>query len=95
MNARHQFLQSYQTIRHAEGRGSDDPAYYLALPYEDITGRNCWQWQIRGTSYRCFERRVLPGLERAAGRPLDILDLGAGNGWMSYRLTLRGHRPLA
>jgi SAM-dependent methyltransferase len=92
---RQQFLKDYAAIRHAEGRGTEDPAYYLALPYRDITGRLQSQWEIRGRSYRFFERRVLPPLEQAADRPLDILDLGAGNGWMSYRLGLRGHRPVA
>ena len=93
---RHQFLSDYRVIRHAEGRGSDDPAYYLALPFEDLTGRNSAQWAMRGKSYRYFERQILPEFERqAAGRPLNILDLGSGNGWMSYRLTLRGHQPIA
>ena len=36
---RHRFLDDYIKIRHAEGRGSQDAAYYLALPYRDITGR--------------------------------------------------------
>ncbi len=93
--ARHRFLKDYAVIRGAEGRGTDDAAYYVALPYRDITGRNAAQWSIRARTYRSFERKVLPPLERAADRPLDILDLGAGNGWMSYRLALRGHRPLA
>jgi predicted RNA methylase len=34
-------------------------------------------------------------MEREASRPLDLLDLGAGTGWMSYRLALRGHHPVA
>jgi SAM-dependent methyltransferase len=28
-------------------------------------------------------------------RALDVLDIGAGNCWLSYRLSLRGHRPVA
>ena len=36
--------------------------------------------------------KILAPFEKRAGRPLDILDFGAGNGWMSYRLSLRGHR---
>jgi SAM-dependent methyltransferase len=36
---------------------------------------------------------VLPLLDR--GRKLDILDLGAGTGWLSYRLARLGHRPVA
>lgn len=90
---RHRFLDDYLRIRRAEGRGSDDPAYYLALPYEDQSGRLASQWAMRGRTYRYFERHVLPDLE-AAG-PMDVLDLGAGTGWMSYRLALRGHRPAA
>jgi len=93
--ARREFLENYGRIRHAENRGSETAAYYLALPYRDLSGKNAAQWLIRGRSYRFFERRILPAIERAAKRPLDILDLGAGNGWMSYRLSLRDHRPIA
>jgi SAM-dependent methyltransferase len=93
--ARLRFLQDYSRIRKAEGRGSLDPEYYRALPYHDLTGRNSAQWAIRARSYLHFETRVLPAIEKEAGRPLDILDLGAGNGWMSYRLALRNHKPVA
>ena len=89
------FFEEYLTIRRAEGRGSADPAYYLALPYEDISGRLSGQWAIRGKSYRYFERNILPGLERRSPRGLSVLDLGAGTGWLSYRLALRGHTPAA
>lgn len=93
--ARLRFLDDYRCIRHAEQRGSDDPAYYLGLPYADKSGKNPKQWKIRGRSYRYFERTILPRLEARAQRPLDILDLGAGNCWMSYRLSLRAHKPVA
>jgi hypothetical protein len=83
---RQRFLDDYLRIRRAEGRGSDDPAYYLALPYRDLSGKLSAQWVMRGRTYRYFEKRVL------GNTPLDILDLGAGCGWMSYRLSLRGHR---
>jgi ubiquinone/menaquinone biosynthesis C-methylase UbiE len=92
---RKQFLEEYRQVRYAEGRGSDDPAYYRALPYRDLTLKNTAMWRMRAKTWRYFERIVLPPLERAAQRPLDILDLGAGNGWMSYRLALRNHRPVA
>jgi SAM-dependent methyltransferase len=92
---RKQFLKDYSRIRRAEGRGSPDPEYFRALPYRDLTGNNSAQWAIRARSYRHFETYVLPAIEKDAGRPLDILDLGAGNGWMSYRLTLRHHRTVA
>ena len=89
------FLEEYRTVRHAEGRGSDDPAYYLALPYRDLSRHNEEQWRIRARSFRYLERVILPPLEQSAQRALDILDLGAGNCWMSYRLALRKHRPVA
>src|SRR5271163_3708142 len=94
-SARHRFLEDYRTIRGAEGRGSQEAAYYRALPYQDLSGKNSAQWTIRGKSYRYFESNVLPQLERKLGRTLDVLDLGAGNCWMSYRLSLRKHRPVA
>lgn len=90
-----QFLEDYSRIRRAEGRGSGDPAYYRALPYRDITAKNTRQWAIRAKTWAFFERSVLAKIEKRMARPLDILDLGAGNGWMSYRLTLRDHRPVA
>ncbi len=95
ITARHRFLEDYRTIRGAEGRGSRDGAYYRALPYRDLTGRNSAQWAIRGKSYRYFETTILSKVERQMDRELDVLDLGAGNCWMSYRLALRKHRPVA
>jgi len=88
------FLDEYSKIRHAEGRGSENPGYYMALPYRDLSGKHAEQWAIRGESYRYFQERILPQFEKDKS-PLDILDLGAGNGWMSYRLALRKHRPVA
>jgi SAM-dependent methyltransferase len=93
--ARRRFVDEYRQIRYAEGRGSDDPAFYRALPYRDLTGRNSAMWEMRAKTWRYFERFVLSPIERAVRRPLDILDLGAGNGWASYRLALRNHRPCA
>ena len=89
------FLADYAKIRQAEGRGSDDPAYYRALPFRDLTGRNSAQWAIRARTWVHFENSVLRDIEAATRRPLEILDIGAGNGWMSYRLALREHRPVA
>jgi SAM-dependent methyltransferase len=89
------FIREYQTVREAEGRGSSNPAYYLALPYEDLSGHNQKQWAIRARTYRLIEQRILPEIESRVSRDLNVLDLGAGNGWLSYRLALRGHYPVA
>jgi SAM-dependent methyltransferase len=95
VSARRQFLEDYRTIRCSEGRGSVESSYYRALPYRDLSGQNSPQWTIRGRSYRYFERQVLSGIERQTARALDVLDLGAGNCWMCYRLALRNHKPVA
>jgi len=89
------FLREYQIVREAEGRGSRDPDYYLALPFQDLSGHNQTQWEIRSRSYKCLEQKILPEIEARAGRQLSILDLGAGNGWLSYRLAMRKHAPVA
>ncbi|HTA46932.1 MAG TPA: class I SAM-dependent methyltransferase [Bryobacteraceae bacterium] len=93
--ARKRFLADYTKIRHAEGRGSTDAAYYRELPYRDLSGNNAAQWRIRACSFRYFERKILRRMEGEARRPLRILDLGAGNGWMSWRLALRRHWVVA
>ena len=89
------FVMEYQIVRAAEGRGSDEASYYLALPYRDLTGRNQWQWAIRSRTFQCIKDIVLPKMESEDKSALSILDLGAGNGWLSYRLAIRGHRPVA
>jgi SAM-dependent methyltransferase len=90
-----QFVQDYESVRAKEGRGSDRSDYYLALPFQDLTGRNAWQWSIRARTFRFLEAKILPQIEKQSPRKCDILDIGAGNGWLSYRLALRGHRPVA
>jgi SAM-dependent methyltransferase len=86
------FVREYRTVRRAEGWGSPDSAYYTALPYRDLTRRHAEIWRIRARSYDTFVSRVLQPLEASR---LDILDLGAGNAWLSHRLATRGHRVVA
>jgi len=88
-DARRQFLDDYGRIRSAEGRGSDESAYFRALPFTDTTGNNSDQWRIRARTFQHFVRRVL------SGQRLKILDLGAGNCWLSYRLAELRHQPVA
>ena len=89
------FAAEYQTVRRLEGRGSSGGHYYLALPFKDISGRLSWQWRIRARTFRFFAQKILPVLEYHNPGGLDVLDIGAGNCWLSYRLALRGHRPVA
>jgi SAM-dependent methyltransferase len=85
------FIADYEQVRAAEGRGSGSEEFYLGLPFKDVTGRNCKQWSIRARSYECLITQVLKPL----GDRGKILDLGAGNCWMSFRLALAGYRSVA
>ena len=89
------FVDNYESIRASEGRGSASADYYLALPYRDLSGRLSSQWAIRARTFRYIERKILPRIAALTHHPLRILDLGAGNGWMSYRLASQGHAPVA
>jgi SAM-dependent methyltransferase len=85
------FLVAYQTIR--SGEGWSGPAdYYRRLPF-DPGRRHRDRWKIRARSYRA----ALKAIEACSsnGHPLRILDLGAGNGWFSYRMSERGYSVLA
>jgi SAM-dependent methyltransferase len=85
------FLADYMRIRHAERRGSDDPAYYLGLPDCPPDHPIAAQWALRRRTFATFTRRVLARL----GSGLRVVDLGAGVGWLSHRLALLGHHPMA
>ena len=89
------FIRDYETVRRAEGRGSHDKAYYANLPYRDLSGRMSADWRIRAKSFDAFLKHVIVPMEKNTKRPLQILDLGAGNGWLSNRLALRGHQAAA
>jgi SAM-dependent methyltransferase/uncharacterized protein YbaR (Trm112 family) len=90
-----QFIPEYEHIRLAEGRGADTPTYYRALPFQDLTGRFQADWQIRSRSYQTLIAEIVLPLEKRLHRPLQILDLGAGNCWLSYRLAQRAHNVAA
>lgn len=89
------FIKDYEAIRSAEGRGSTDGRYYLALPFAARNDRNAAQWKIRARTYSYILRKVLDQVQRASHRSARILDIGAGNGWLSYRLAKIGMTPVA
>ena len=85
------FIREYETVRRAEGRGSQQAEYYSSLPYRDMSGRRVGDWRIRAASFNAFLAHVVQPLEALSKRPLNVLDLGAGCGWLSNRLAARGH----
>ncbi|MGA2250795.1 class I SAM-dependent methyltransferase [Terracidiphilus sp.] len=89
------FIADYEMIRAAEGRGSKSAPYYLSLPYVDTSGQNQAQWTIRARTYSYLVKHIFPRIKAAAGVGARVLDMGAGNGWMSYRLAQMGFRPVA
>lgn len=81
------FIADYETVRRSEGRFSTNDSFYRALPFKDLSGRFAADWKIRAASYRA--------LLKLFGAKSNVLDLGAGNGWLSNRLSALGHRVCA
>lgn len=89
------FVRDYEVVREKEGWGSERPDYYLALPFKDLTKKHDWIWRIRAQTLRYMQEHVLPKVESADAATCCVLDIGAGNGWLSYRLAERGYQPIA
>jgi SAM-dependent methyltransferase len=87
------FREDYGAHRAAEGRDHSG-AELLSLPYLKA-GPLARQWAVRARTFNAFREDVIRPMSRAAGRPLQILDLGAGNGWLSHRLSSEGHDCVA
>ena len=85
------FLRQYRAVRAREGYRSVPADYYRRLPAVPADDPRAGDWQIRRETYRHLLGHVL-----AAGPlPLHALDLGAGSGWLSHRLSMLGHRAVA
>jgi ubiquinone/menaquinone biosynthesis C-methylase UbiE len=89
------FIRDYETVRRAEGRGSPSAEYYRALPFRDLSGLHRADWKIRARSFNVLVKNVLTRLQAPLERSLKIIDLGAGNGWLSGRLAAQGDRVIA
>lgn len=82
------FLTQYRLVRAQDGYRSFTEDSYRNLPYIQAEGPQADVWRVRQQSYEHLVR-LLDGHSRA------ILDLGAGNGWLSHRLTKLGHGLVA
>jgi SAM-dependent methyltransferase len=89
------FIADYESVRQSERRGSTSAKYYRALPFKDLSGQFKSDWKIRARSFNVLVKNVLTRIQDPLERSLKILDLGAGNGWLSNRLAAQGDRVIA
>jgi SAM-dependent methyltransferase len=78
------FCEQYDALRKEEGWASDQPGYYAALPYQDLTGLHAKEWAVRVRSVAWLSK----WLKHTFGENrVSILDAGAGAGWLSQILA--------
>lgn len=92
-SAASRFRSAYGAHRASEGRDLD-PASMRQLPYL-AAGPLAKQWAVRARTFDAFVERILRPMARQSPCPLRVLDLGAGNGWLSWRVALDGHEAVA
>ena len=90
--AREPFVSQYRAIRERDGYRQDCPEYYRALPDVPADDPQFVVWQVRRESFERLRKLVLSRFRNGAP---TVLDLGAGNGWLSSRLAKAGCRPVA
>ncbi len=90
-----QFLHEYGTVRAHQGWGHPTADYYRNLPHVPPSDPQAAIWRIRVNSYQTLLQQVILPWEKKASHPLKILDLGAGNSWLSNRLAERHHHCAA
>ena len=72
----------YVRVREREGRLLPDDAV-RALPQVPASHAHAGEWRLRADSCR----RLVTHLRRLRRRPLRVLELGCGNGWLSARIA--------
>ena len=86
------FLAFYHSVRSAEGWRIEDRESFFRLPYPHGNHPFKKLWRLRATSYELLLSQLK---QRSDFRTLSILDLGAGNCWMAYRLAGGNRRIVA
>jgi ubiquinone/menaquinone biosynthesis C-methylase UbiE len=87
------FREEYGAHRASEGRAHSVTELH-ALPYLR-SGPLAKQWSVRARTFDAFMSRVVRPVARTLDRPLRLLDLGAGNAWLSWRVALEGGECVA
>jgi ubiquinone/menaquinone biosynthesis C-methylase UbiE len=77
----------YINVRTAEARVTGNEVLKM-LPFlpEGYAHKN--EWDIRAENFHQLIKYIQ---KKFNGRPIHILDIGCGNGWMSHRLSTEGH----
>lgn len=78
----------YLRVRAKEGRLHPDDLV-MRLPHVPETHPHALEWRLRAASASALSRHL-----SRHSRPLAILDLGCGNGWLAARLNQAGHTLL-
>jgi SAM-dependent methyltransferase len=85
------FARQYRLVRGREGYRVTSADYYRALPDVDADDPRSAQWTVRRESYDHLRHLAI----LSSGRAARVLDLGAGNAWLSHRLAAGGHAAVA
>lgn len=85
------FLQDAAASRVGEWRAPAGPSYFRRLPEPTAGDPLASRWAMRARTWAVLQRRVIP----AAPPSLAVIDVGAGTGWLSNRLTLMFHEAAA
>jgi SAM-dependent methyltransferase len=86
------FVDQYRVVREREGYRRRDPEFYQRLPDVPRGDPHHDEWHVRRQSLAHVERQLADVLGVGSRR---VLDLGAGNGWLSHRFAARGHQVVA
>ena len=86
------YRDQYRSVRERDGYRVDTPEYYRALPSTPSSDPQHAIWQVRQHSFERFQQMVHA---RFRGSTPSVLDLGAGSGWLSHRMTLGGCHAVA
>jgi len=87
------FRTAYAEQRAAEGRAYTHDEL-LALPYIE-RGPLARQWAVRSRTFDAFMQRIMTPLIAASPTAPRVIDLGAGNAWLSHRLANAGCSAIA
>lgn len=85
------FQRQYRAVREREGYRSQSAEYYRRLPEVARDDPHAAEWRIRRESFTNLQWHAVPAVSDGG----HVLDLGAGNGWLSHRLASPGHRVAA